>query len=124
MNRDGTLFLPRVDAPHVYVRAWAIGCFHSLISTRTFRRALTDRVGGQLRGDKECPFSGVTKSARVWRKVPESDARSVSCCHGLEETIAVHWTQIVKYSLVSVSVVLLARWLWNRTPGTVYREVT
>ena len=25
----------------------------------------------------ECPFSGVTKSGRVWRKVPESDARSV-----------------------------------------------
>ena len=36
-----------------------------------------DRVGGQLRGDKECPFSGVTKSGRVWRKVPESGARSV-----------------------------------------------
>ena len=36
-----------------------------------------DRVGGQLRRDKECPFSGVTKSGRVWRKVPESDARSV-----------------------------------------------
>ena len=36
-----------------------------------------DRVGGQLRGDKECPFSGVTKSGRVWRKVPESDARGV-----------------------------------------------
>ena len=36
-----------------------------------------DRVGGQLRGDKEWPFSGVTKSGRVWRKVPESDARSV-----------------------------------------------
>ena len=35
------------------------------------------RVGGQLRGDKECPFSGVTKSGRVWRKVPESDAGSV-----------------------------------------------
>ena len=35
-----------------------------------------DRVGGQLRGDKECPFSGITKSGRVWRKVPESDARS------------------------------------------------
>ena len=34
-----------------------------------------DRVGGQLRGDKECPFSGVTKSGRVWRKVPESGAR-------------------------------------------------
>ena len=34
-------------------------------------------VAGQLHGDKECPFSGVTKSGRVWRKVPESDARSV-----------------------------------------------
>ena len=31
-----------------------------------------DRVGGQLRGDKECPFSGVTKSGRARRKVPES----------------------------------------------------
>ena len=34
-------FLPGVDAPHVYVRAWALGCFHGLISTPTFRRALT-----------------------------------------------------------------------------------
>ena len=70
----------------------SLGCLH-------------DCVGGQLRGDKECPFSGVTpyplpspslisrtvsvgvkhhvyftcvsKSGRVWRKVPESDARSV-----------------------------------------------
>ena len=41
-----------------------------------------DRVGGQLRGDNEYgvySFSGVTKSGRVWRKVPESDARSVVC---------------------------------------------
>ena len=30
-----------------------------------------DRFAGQLRGDKECPFSGVTKSGRVLRKVPE-----------------------------------------------------
>ena len=36
-----------------------------------------DCVSGQLRGDKECPFSGATNSARVWRTVPESDARSV-----------------------------------------------
>ena len=36
-----------------------------------------DRVGGQLRGDKECPFSSVTKCGRIWRKVPESDARGV-----------------------------------------------
>ena len=45
LNRDVTLFflffLPGVDAPHVYVRALALGCFHSLIGTRTFRRALT-----------------------------------------------------------------------------------
>ena len=41
------------------------------------RSEVADRVGGQLRGDKERPFSGVTKSGRVWRKVPESDARSV-----------------------------------------------
>ena len=26
----------------------------------------------QLRGNKECPFSGVTKSGRVWKNVPES----------------------------------------------------
>ena len=39
-----------------------------------------DRVGGQIRGDKDCPFSGVTKSGKVWRKVPESDARSVVQC--------------------------------------------
>ena len=38
------LFLPGVDAPHVYVRAWVLGCFHSLISTRTFRTALTALV--------------------------------------------------------------------------------
>ena len=31
-----------------------------------------------MRGDKECPFSGVTKSGRVWWRVPESDARSVT----------------------------------------------
>ena len=37
----------------------------------------TDRIGGQLCGDKEYPFSGVTKSGRVWRRVPESDAWSV-----------------------------------------------
>ena len=33
--------LPGVDASHVYMHAWALGCFHSLISTQTFWRALT-----------------------------------------------------------------------------------
>ena len=56
-----------MDASHVYVGAYQ---YPNLSEG-------ADRVGGQLRGDKECPFSGVTKSGRVWRKVPESDARSV-----------------------------------------------
>ena len=30
-----------------------------------------------LRGDKECPVSGVTSSGRGWSRVPESDAQSV-----------------------------------------------
>ena len=35
-------------------------------------------IGGQQRGVKECrPFSDVTSCGRVWRTVPESDARSV-----------------------------------------------
>ena len=34
-------FLPGVDASHFYVRALALGCFYSHISTGTFRRALT-----------------------------------------------------------------------------------
>ena len=29
------IVLPRVDAFHIYVRTWALGCFHSLISTHT-----------------------------------------------------------------------------------------
>ena len=66
-----------MDASRDYVRALVLGCFYCHISTRTFRKALHDRVAGQLRGDKECPFSGVTKSGRVWRKVPESGAQSV-----------------------------------------------
>ena len=73
------LFLsPGVDASHVYLRALALLrlLLQSYISTGTFREG-ADRVAGQLRGDKECHFSGVTKSGRVWRKVPESDARSV-----------------------------------------------
>ena len=53
LNREGTLFfffffffffLPGVDASHVYVRALALGCFYSHISTRTFRKALTASV--------------------------------------------------------------------------------
>ena len=34
-----------------------------------------------MRGDEEYPFSGVTKSGRVWRRVPKSDVRSVPSVH-------------------------------------------
>ena len=48
-----------------------------LLVPRPFQE-LTASVNSQLREEKRCPFSGVTYSGRVWRKVPESDARSVS----------------------------------------------
>ena len=66
-----------MDASHVYVRVLALGCFYSHIYKYPNLSESADRVAGQLRGDKEYPFSGVTKSGRVWRRVPESDARSV-----------------------------------------------
>ena len=59
-----------------------LGRFRLLSQSYQYRNLSegADRVGGQLRGDKECPFSGVTKSGRVWRKVSENDARSVAPC--------------------------------------------
>ena len=66
-----------MDAPHVYAGA----CLGARLLPQSYQYPNlsegADRVGGQLRGNKESPFSGVTKSGRVWRKVPESDARSV-----------------------------------------------
>ena len=44
LNRDEFFFKLWVDASRVYVRALALGCFYSHISTRTFRRALTTSV--------------------------------------------------------------------------------
>ena len=38
------LFLTGAVAPHVYVRAWVLCWSHSLVSTQTFRRALTASV--------------------------------------------------------------------------------
>ena len=66
-----------MDASHVYVRAWALGCFYSHISTQPFRRALAASVDSCAEIKSVPAFSGVTKSGRVWRKVPESDARNV-----------------------------------------------
>ena len=47
-----------------------------IFSTGTFRRVQTASLDSCVE-IKECPFSGITKSGRIWRKVPESDARSV-----------------------------------------------
>ena len=67
-RRISFFFLSGVDAPHVYVRATVL---------------LVPEPGQQHGHNLECPFSGVTKSGRVWRKVPESDARCVRCFHSL-----------------------------------------
>ena len=72
------LFLsPGVDASHVYVRALALGCFYSHITTWTFRRALTASVDSCAEIKSACPFSDITNFGRVWRKVPVSDALNV-----------------------------------------------
>ena len=73
-SRSGIAYQPNA-LPLGQTGSRSVGSTVTDISTRTSEGA--DRVGGQLRGDKECPFSGVTKSGRVWRKVAESDARSV-----------------------------------------------
>ena len=70
----------------VFTRGGCVSCLRAYLSARLLPQSYqyrnpsegADRVGGQLRGDKECPFNGATKSGRVWRKVPESDALSVT----------------------------------------------
>ena len=44
------MYISRADAPHV---------------TRVLGRYVASTVGGQLRGDKECPFSGITNSGSL-----------------------------------------------------------
>ena len=63
------------------MRARALGCFHSLSSTQNFRRELTASVDSctEIKIEYTCPFSGVTKSGRVWGKVPESDGAGKRC---------------------------------------------
>ena len=69
-----------------FTRGGCASCLRACLGARSLLQSYqypnlsegADRVGSQLHGDKECPFSGVTKSGRVWRKVPESDARGVT----------------------------------------------
>ena len=68
-----------------FTRGGCISCLRGCLGARLLPQCYyypnllegTDCIGGQLHGDKEYPFSGVTNSGRVWRKVPESGARSV-----------------------------------------------
>ena len=57
-------------------------CLGARLLPQSYQYPNLSEGAGQLRGDKECPFSGITKSGRVWRKVPESDARSVGGSRG------------------------------------------
>ena len=59
-------------------------------STQTFRWALTASLDSCAEIKIECPFSGVTKSVRVWRKVPESDARSVQIALSFSTVSEIH----------------------------------
>ena len=51
-----------MDASYICVGAWALSCARLLPQSYQYPNLSegADRVGGQLRGDKECPFSGVT----------------------------------------------------------------
>ena len=55
------------------LRACLGGCFQSYQYPNLSEGA--DRVGGQLRGDKECPFSGVTKSPSLISRTVSVDVK-------------------------------------------------
>ena len=58
--------------PHVYRRAWVLGCFQSYQYPNLSEG--TDCVGGQLRGDKECPFN------QIWQSLEEGAGKRCSEC--------------------------------------------
>ena len=67
------------------IQGGCVSCLCACLGTRLLPQSYqypnllegTDRICGQLCRDNECPFSGITKSGRVWRKIPESNARRV-----------------------------------------------
>ena len=70
------VFLPVVDASLVYGQAWTLCCFDSLIRFQTFGRVLTVSVDNC--GEMAVPLSGRASSGRIWRKVLDSHAWSLT----------------------------------------------
>ena len=81
LNRDRTLFSLSLSLFFFFFfssssRRGGVSCSRACLGARFFPQLYqypnlsegADRVDGQLLGDKEYPFSGITKSRRVWRK--------------------------------------------------------
>ena len=75
-SRRNSFPLPGVDASHVYVRALAPGCFHSHISTQTFRRALTASVDSCAE-IKSIPLKWRNQ---IWQSLEEGAGKRCSEC--------------------------------------------
>ena len=78
LNFLKSLVLPWVDASHVYVGAWALGCFHSHISTQTIRRALTASV------DSYAETKNLWRN-RIWQSLAEGAGKRCSECAATSE---------------------------------------
>ena len=74
-------FLPGVDVSHVYVRAWALGCFYSHSSTQTFRRALTASVDSCA--EIKCAPQWRNQ---IWQSLEEGAGKRCSECGSCHES--------------------------------------
>ena len=72
-----------MDAPSVYVRDWMLCCFYSPVSTPNLSEG-ADRVGGQLRGDKECPSNGVRN--QFWQSLDLEEGVGERCWECVSHT--------------------------------------
>ena len=73
IKKELSFFSPRVDMPHIYMymHAWILHCFCTFIITQKIWKTLTAMVDS-CAVIKKYPFSGITSSDRVWRKMPDS----------------------------------------------------
>ena len=85
------LFLPGVDVPHVYLRAWELGCLHSLTCTQAFRRALT--MSDSCLEIKSAP----QRCNQTWQSLEEGAGKQCSECGlipvGSEIGAVIHFVQ-------------------------------